>query len=59
MTVVTLQRGADEYGQLRDSELQNEIERARAGVIQAVGRDAAAYYLGFHPRTLSRYNAQW
>lgn len=29
MSVVTLQRGADEYGQLRDSELQNEIERAR------------------------------
>ncbi|MBC9081566.1 hypothetical protein G4Q78_19305 [Stenotrophomonas maltophilia] len=58
MSVVTLQRGADEYGQLRYSELQNEIERARAGVIQAVGRDAAAYYLGFHTRTLSRYNAQ-
>ncbi|MDH1791565.1 hypothetical protein N5D45_06985 [Stenotrophomonas sp. GD03819] len=58
MSAVTLKRDADGYQALRASELEAEIERAKSGAIQSVGREAASYYLGIHTRTLSRYNAQ-
>ncbi|HEL3771552.1 TPA: hypothetical protein ACOEOL_001651 [Stenotrophomonas maltophilia] len=58
MSAVTLKRDADGYQALRASELDAEIERAKSGAIQSVGREAASYYLGIHTRTLSRYNAQ-
>ncbi|HDS1367055.1 TPA: hypothetical protein ACG4ML_000442 [Stenotrophomonas maltophilia] len=58
MSAVTLKRDADGYQSLRTNELEAEIERAKSGAIQSVGREAASYYLGIHTRTLSRYNAQ-
>lgn len=58
MNDITIQRDGTQYQSLRNAALEEEIERARAGSIQSVGREAAAYYLKIHTRTLSRYNAQ-
>jgi len=55
---ITIQRDGPQYQSLRNAALEEEIERARAGSIQSVGREAAAFYLKIHTRTLSRYNAQ-
>jgi len=55
---ITIQRDGPQYQSLRNAALEDEIERARAGSIQSVGREAAAFYLKIHTRTLSRYNAQ-
>ncbi len=58
MSAVIIKRDAEGYQSLRTNELEAEIERAKSGAIQSVGREAASYYLGIHTRTLSRYNAQ-